>query len=97
MWGEYCESVLCWCDSCLVWRWREYFGICPFGGGGCSCPCGSAGLCQCGVLGVLEMESVGVFLWVFGVFVDAAAAYVCLGRFGVDVCFDVLICVVVVS
>ena len=39
----------------------------------------------------------GVFLWVFGVFVDAAAAYVCLGRFGVDVCFDVLICVVVVS
>ncbi len=31
----------------------------------------------------------------FGVFVEAAAAYVFLGVFGVGVCFDVLYCVVV--
>ncbi len=46
---------------------------------------------------VLERESVWVcFLCVFGVFVEAAAAYVFLGVFGAGVCFDVLACVVVV-
>ncbi len=33
----------------------------------------------------------------FCVFVEVTAAYVCLGVFGVGVCFDVLACVVVVS
>ncbi len=47
---------------------------------------------------VLERESVwAYFLCVFGVVVEAAAAYVCLGVFGVGLCFDVLACVVVVS
>ncbi len=31
-WGllldEYCESVLCWCDSCVVCRCLDYLGIC---------------------------------------------------------------------
>ena len=46
---EYCKYVLCWCDSCLVCRRLEYFGIYVFGGDGCSCPCGNAGLLHCGV------------------------------------------------
>ncbi len=80
-------------------RCPGYFGIYLFGvGDGCSCPRGSAGLCQCGVLCVLARWSLcGCVLQMFSVFLEVIAAYVFLGVFGVDVSFNVLTCAVVVS